>query len=805
MSSATDAITDDFAEIDAALASIDQAVSGIEQAAPSDGVAQLLRARLRLYTESLTVESGTRYEGKYRERVLSVLALSFEYEDFTVRAGDTRSRVFCGTNRGMRTLERDQEAETQARYTLESFGAIEIALLEDHGTSPDSEADYLVHADKTVHTQCNFASYAVPQLVALGFDVNVDPQYPFRVIDDPPPWYAVVDEEQDKPDWFNLELGVEINGHRVNLLPVLLEMIDDGAQLDFFSLKSKAPKFVKVPTDGRYLPVQPDRFSTLMRVVAELYQGGVRDGDEAGFPSVRAAALDALEDSFDESETEVFRLQASDHVRKRIRMMRRDEAHSQSVEGVGLRATLRPYQEEGLQFLQRLRANDAGGCLADDMGLGKTLQTIAHICVEVASERAVDPILVITPTSLVGNWHRELEKFAPHLRVCVLHGPNRAQQRPLVKSADVVITSYPLLMRDGEFFAERQFYYVILDEAQTIKNARSRAAKAVREVNANFRLCLSGTPIENNLGELWAQFDFLMPGLLGDEHQFRQFFRHPIEQQRDEIRAAALREQVAPFILRRMKDQVAKDLPKKTEVIRPIELKGKQRDLYEAIRVSAHNQVRSAIKKKGFSGSTVTILDALMRLRQLCCDPRLVRGDAARFVRESAKYGLLFEMLDQQLGEGRRILIFSQFTSMLDLIGEGLEERDIGYVSLTGSTLDRDKQVRAFESGEVDVFLISLKAGGTGLNLVSADTVIHYDPWWNPAAQDQATDRAYRIGQTRPVFVYNLIAAGSVEERMITLQRRKRKLADNIIGIASDESAPGFSEADIEQLLAPLE
>ena len=271
------------------------------------------------------------------------------------------------------------------------------------------------------------------------------------------------------------------------------------------------------------------------------------------------------------------------------------------------------------------------------------------------------------------------------------------------------------------------------------------------------------------------------------------------------MRLSALRQQVGPFILRRMKDTVAKDLPKKTELVRPVELQGKQRDLYESIRVAAHEQVRSAIKKKGVGASTLTILDALMKLRQLCCDPRLVRGEAARFVRESAKYQMLFEMLEQQLGDGRRILIFSQFTSMLSLIAAGLKERDTGYVSLTGSTPDRDRQVRAFENGDVDVFLISLKAGGTGLNLVSADTVIHYDPWWNPAAQDQATDRAYRIGQTRPVFVYNLIAAGSVEERMMALQKRKRRLAENIIGSGVNRAAPSLNEAEVEHLLSPLE
>lgn len=800
---------DDMTELDAAMAAVDHALLGIEDATPSEGVGRLIRPKAHLYQETVFVDEGERFKQNFRERQMSVVALSFEYDGFVVRAGDERQRLFYSTDLGMQAFERDRTQESQARYVLESFGAIEIALLEDHGVAPDSNADYVVTLEGQVQQQCAFAAYAVPQLRSMGWDVTVAEDYPYKVLEDTTPWYAVVREEEEKADWFNLELGVEVNGHRVNLLPVLLNMIDEGGQLDFNSLQRSVPRFVEIPGAGRYLPVQPDRFNTLMRVVAELYQGQDRDGDTVSFPGVRANSLSALEDEAlgsDSGAAPRFMVESAEHVQKRLRMVRSMKTMPEPAADTGLRATLRPYQLDGLRFLQRLRAHDAGGVLADDMGLGKTLQTIAHLCVEHKSGRMEQgPSLIIAPTSLVGNWHRELGKFAPHLRVCVLHGPQRAAQQPEAAGAHLVITSFPVLVRDLAFFEELEFYYVILDEAQTIKNPRSRAAQAVRALNTTHRLCLSGTPIENNLDELWAQFDFLMPGLLGDEAQFRQFFRVPIEQQQDEMRLSALRQQVGPFILRRMKDTVAKDLPKKTELVRPVELQGKQRDLYESIRVAAHEQVRSAIKKKGVGASTLTILDALMKLRQLCCDPRLVRGEAARFVRESAKYQMLFEMLEQQLGDGRRILIFSQFTSMLSLIAAGLKERDTGYVSLTGSTPDRDRQVRAFENGDVDVFLISLKAGGTGLNLVSADTVIHYDPWWNPAAQDQATDRAYRIGQTRPVFVYNLIAAGSVEERMMALQKRKRRLAENIIGSGVNRAAPSLNEAEVEHLLSPLE
>jgi SNF2 family DNA or RNA helicase len=411
----------------------------------------------------------------------------------------------------------------------------------------------------------------------------------------------------------------------------------------------------------------------------------------------------------------------------------------------------------------------------------------------------------VAPTNLVGNWSRELRRFAPSLRKVILHGPQRAAGWDVAPAADVVITTYGLLVRDRERFEELDYHYVILDEAQTIKNVRSQSHKAVRALEARHRLCLTGTPVENNLDELWSLFHFLMPNLLGDPARFRSAFRTPIERDGASTRLEALRDRVAPFILRRMKSGVVKELPPKTELVRPVEITGAQRDLYESIRVAAHARVRSVIRNKGLAASTVTILDALMKLRQVCCDPRLVAVDGARDVQESAKYALLFEMLGKQLDQGRRVLVFSQFTSMLALIADGLRRQGVAYAALTGSTGDRQKVVDTFERGAADVFLISLKAGGTGLNLTSADTVIHYDPWWNPAAQAQATDRAYRIGQTQPVFAYNLIVAGSVEARIMDLQRRKRRLAEAILAPGGGGGGFDFDDDEVDGLFAPLD
>jgi SNF2 family DNA or RNA helicase len=346
---------------------------------------------------------------------------------------------------------------------------------------------------------------------------------------------------------------------------------------------------------------------------------------------------------------------------------------------------------------------------------------------------------------------------------------------------------------------------VVLDEAQAIKNARSQARRALERVDAAHRVCLTGTPVENHLGELWSLFDWLAPGLLGDELSFRRFWRKPIEQHGDAERLAALRGAVAPYVLRRLKRDVAKELPPKTEIGVPVELGGPQRELYEAIRLAAHADVRKAIRAKGLAASAVTILDALTKLRQACCDPRLVAMDSARAVRESAKLAALMDLLGEQLPAGHRVLVFSQFTSMLALIAEALHARSIPYLVLTGATRERQRVVDAFEEGQADVFLISLKAGGTGLNLTSADTVVHYDPWWNPASQAQATDRAYRIGQTRPVFVHNLFAAGTVEERVLGLQQKKRELANGILGDPESAGPKALTEHDVEELLAPMD
>ncbi|HEY9715661.1 MAG TPA: DEAD/DEAH box helicase, partial [Chroococcales cyanobacterium] len=343
---------------------------------------------------------------------------------------------------------------------------------------------------------------------------------------------------------------------------------------------------------------------------------------------------------------------------------------------------------------------------------------------------------------------------------------------------------------------------IFLDEAQAIKNHLTQTNQVACKLKADYRVCMTGTPVENNLGELWSLFNFLMPGLFGTRTEFRASFQRPIEEFDNQEAKERLTERLKPFLLRRTKDQVACELPKKTVMVKFFELEGDQRDLYETVRVHMLEKVRNAIATKGLVRSRIVILDAILKLRQVCCDPRLLRLPAAQNVKSSAKLFLLREMLSQLMEEGRKVLLFSQFTSMLDLIVNEVNAMNVQYVELRGTTTDRKTPVEQFQKGKVPLFMISLRAGGTGLNLTAADTVIHYDPWWNPAVEDQATDRAYRIGQDKPVFVYKLIGLGTIEEKLLEMQGRKRKFANAIYDDSS--CSVDITEEDIESLFAPL-
>ena len=690
---------------------------------------------------------------------------------------------------GKRTRRGPAGTSNDAARVLESLGAVELDQLEDCAVTPGTVVDYVIPGGD-VHFMCAFTAYAVPQLRNLGWTVDIDKAYPWQVIGGDAPLYA---SAQPEGDWFALELGVEIDGHRVDLLPALLEFLDGG---DLEQLARSGRRCVAVKVDERrFLTVPQARLKLIAKVLVELYRsnGGGKKARMHEVPLI-AELCAAVHDG-----ERPLRWIGDSTLRDRAYAIALGPSKTLAAPPLELRAELRPYQSEGVGWLQHLRAHDAGGILADDMGLGKTLQTIAHVLAEKQAGRLDRPAMIVTLTSLVGNWQREIAKFAPSLRAISYHGPHRKLKLGELASHDVIVTTYPLVARDRDELAEIPLHLLVLDEAHAIKTHDTLAADAVRALPTRHRVCLSGTPIENHLGELWSLFDFLMPGLLGGAQEFAREFREPIEQKGDRVRLEALRDRVRPYILRRTKDAVAPELPAKTQLVRAVELTGAQRELYESIRLAAHADVRTHIKQHGMARSTIAILDALLKLRQVCCDPRLAAVPGANEA-GSAKLDVLLELLQSGIADGRRVLVFSQFARMLGLISEALLARGVRHVTLTGSTADREKPIEAFQSGKADVFLISLKAGGAGLNLTTADTVIHYDPWWNPAVQAQATDRAHRIGQTKPVFVYDLIAAGSVEERMLGLQKQKRHLADAILSAGR----PGLTEIDVEDLFAPI-
>jgi SNF2 family DNA or RNA helicase len=457
-----------------------------------------------------------------------------------------------------------------------------------------------------------------------------------------------------------------------------------------------------------------------------------------------------------------------------------------------------------VDWLQFLAAAGLGGVLADDMGLGKTVQTLAHLMIEKAAGRLDRPSLIVCPTSLIPNWTAEARRFAPDLTVLPLHGTARKNSFKHIPTHDLVLSTYPLLTRDQEVLVGQEWHAVILDEAQSIKNPNAETTRQALRLKARQRFCLSGTPLQNHLGELWSLFDFLAPGFLGGQKSFKARYRMPIEKQGDVERMDLLSRRIRPFMLRRTKEEVVTELPPKTEIVEPVEMESNQRAIYEAIRLSMHAKVQAAIAQKGLARSGIIILDALLKMRQACCDPRLLKlKTVAKSKAGSAKLDRLMDMLSIMFAEGRRVLLFSQFTEMLALIERRLMEEGVEYVTLTGDTKDRASPVARFQGGDVPLFLISLKAGGVGLNLTAADTVIHYDPWWNPAVEDQATDRAHRIGQTKKVFVHRLVTLGTIEEKMEVLKDKKRAIVASVLD-AEHGGALKLTEADVEALFAPV-
>jgi superfamily II DNA or RNA helicase len=580
-------------------------------------------------------------------------------------------------------------------------------------------------------------------------------------------------------DWLSLDMHFDAGGVAVDEeeLRICLE---------------KGRRLVRL-ADGSFAPIDRSQVGEVMSRMAEILAS---TGNRKRIPLSQAGRIQDL-----------LGIVGRTNVAPKVKTLFDQLDDLQEIENIAkpraLKAKLRDYQKKGFNWLVFLHELGTGGVLADDMGLGKTLQAITLLAWLKSKSKKSKTTLVVAPTSVVPNWEREIDKFAPSLKTVVWQGPNRHDQREAVASADVLITSYALLRRDEEFLHELDLAYVILDEAQHIKNPLSATARAAKKLKSDRRLAMTGTPIENRLSEFWSIIDFVSPGLLGNLKGFEENFARPIDRG-DQETADRLRATIQPFVLRRTKEEVAPELPAKIEQEIVVPLADEQAKLYSQILREIRKSLLSEVEKKGVAKAQIQILAALTRLRQVACDPRLMKLDTKQAFDDdtSGKLGALREIVGEAVAGGHRVLVFSQFVQMLQLIRAALDEDGVSYEYLDGSTKDRLEKVDAFnDDPTVSAFLISLKAGGTGLNLTGADTVVHFDPWWNPAVEDQATDRAHRIGQSKVVTVYRLIARGTVEEKILQLSAKKRALMSNVL---STEGSPlkGLTRDDLDDLFS---
>ena len=759
---------------------------------------------LHLHCPKVTVARGTGWKREEQEVDLPLARVSFDYGGAAIGWQEGRAEINSVQDNRLLVLARDTLFEVQAIERLNGMGLLPLGPTGLGRFAPEHcRQDFTFEEDDDDDVSMRWVQFNhgdLPKLARDNWKISFADDYPYQVVEPEDAWKA--DVVDTGIDWFELDLGIEVDGKRHPLLPVLLDLFERApddmspTRLEEFG---DEPVYGTLP-DGRLLPIPASRLKAMLEALFELFASRRIGADgRLKLPRAEATRLVALEQALPRGALD---FSGGDALRRMAKRLGTLNEIPSVPPPKGLKASLRPYQRDGLSWLQFLSVCGLSGVLADDMGLGKTLQALAHILAEKEYGRLDKPCLVVAPTSLIPTWRNEQRRFAPGLDMLVLHGNERRELFDAIGDHDVVLTSYALLLRDRELLLTHDYHMVVLDEAQAIKNPATKLARTACQLKAEHRLALTGTPMENHLGELWSVFHYLLPGFLGERETFRRVFRNSIEKEGDAERQMLLAARVRPFLLRRTKEQVATELPPKEEMVREIDLTDAQRDLYESVRLSMHARVREEIANRGLARSNIAILEALLKLRQVCCDPRLLKNSPAGAPPSSAKFDHLMEMLPAMVENGRRVIIFSQFVEMLELIGQALTEAGLPLVKLTGQTKDRETPVKRFQAGEVPIFLISLRAGGTGLTLTAADTVIHYDPWWNPSVEAQATDRAHRIGQDKTVFVYKLISSGTVEEKMVELQARKQAL---IAGVLTG-SATGltFTEDDVEALFAPL-
>jgi SNF2 family DNA or RNA helicase len=724
------------------------------------------------YQEIIVAELSFKYLGQ--KIAFNKLALKDEKKYLSVFKDNQLLKIFYDLKahqEAEKLLEENGLINFSDAYNRTS-GNLNVFLIKDNATGK-----HFISIEKQIINWKEFIQHKLQILRDKGFIITSDKDFPIAltsIIYPQEDWHATIESDLDSNDWFNFEIGVYANNKKISLLPILKNLLTSEPDIINNLERLKSGENVLIHTGPNEVVALPtDRVRQILLFLKDLYS--FQNDNQFQLSKAEVFALADLQNN------QELKWKDSEKWQELILKLKQGFKIEDVKEPEGLTVKLRHYQHEGMQWLNFLQENKFGGILADDMGLGKTIQTLAHIMLAKEQGILIKPVLIVSPTSVIFNWMHEIEKFTPSLKALLLHGNKRKTLLNNLSNYDIILTTYPLVLKDHAILEKEEFFIIVLDEAQYIKNVQSKVHQAITSLKSEYKICLTGTPMENHLGELWSLFNFVMPGFLGSKKQFQTYYRTPIEKEKDADRQRSLVVKIRPFILRRSKDDVLTELPEKTNITQYVELEEDQRDLYETIRVAVQTQLMQNIETNGLNKSQIAILDGLLKLRQVCCDPRLVSSDNVRKVKASAKLDMLKIMLSNMVEEGRKILLFSQFVTMLELIEDECNAMGIKYIKLTGASKNRDELVNQFQNTDVPLFLISLKAGGTGLNLTAADTVIQYDPWWNPAVEQQAASRAHRMGQQKPVFIYKLISKGTVEEKILAMQNKKQALADKLL------------------------
>lgn len=689
--------------------------------------------------------------------ITAKVKLKFDYSGQTVDYFSANKELILVENNVILDVHRDFEYEDEV-----------IEKLNDHHiVTHDDKDEFVLDCDLI-----DFVSESIPSISNMGIEIlGEDKLFNFKVVKSSA---KMVMNTSKNGDWFDLKGTVQFGKDKIDMKKVLEAVF-------------KNKRFVEL-SDGKRAVIPKNWVQNLKGY------GGFFDLTEniklskhhlAILESVMSLASKADMDS---------------NVKKVLTSFRNFDKIKPATVSKKVKATLRHYQKAGFDWLNFLREFEFNGILADDMGLGKTLQALTMLQ-KVSEEKGNKTSLAVVPTSLVFNWKAEAKKFTPGLKIAIYHGVKRDKKGfdKMVKENDLVITTYGVIRNDLELFVSKEFEYVILDEAHTIKNPASISAKSVFALRGKNKLAISGTPMQNNLTELWSLFNFLNPGYLGSYDFFKEQFVTRIEKEKDVNVNASLKKLINPFLLRRTKKIIADELPDKTEMVLKSNFNEDEREVYDNWKEYYKNEIKSAVNEKGMGGAKLKILEGLMKLRQICLHPKMIDTE---YRGSSAKFDLLMMEVEKVMAEGHKVLIFSSFVKMLTIIKDEFEKKDLKYSYLDGKTKDREGVVTRFQNGdEAESFLISIKAGGVGLNLTSADYVFIVDPWWNPAVEMQAMDRAHRIGQKNKVFVYKMIAENTIEEKILKLQESKKELVDNLIteeaGVMKD-----INPRELEELFA---